>query len=105
MAEIIRANCRICGYSIRFKFGGSKFDYLTNCPVPAYNKETQILENINYFSEKNNPSYIFYFQNELKGDNPNKIIFQNFDLKLNQANNFCTVCKNFCLDFFSQILC
>ena len=47
MAEILKAKCRICNYDTSFKYGGGRFDYQTNNPVPAYNKTTEELESIN----------------------------------------------------------
>ena len=41
MAEILKAKCRICNYDTSFKYGGGRFDYQTNCPVPAINIETE----------------------------------------------------------------
>lgn len=105
MAEILKANCRICNYQTNFKYGGGKLDYLTNNLVPAYDKTTEELKSVNYKLEKENPNYIFYTQEELKGDNGENYTFQNFDLKLNRVNNFCPKCKNFSLDFYSFMLC
>ena len=105
MAEILKAKCRICDYKTEVAYGGGKFDYQTYNPVPAINKTTGELESINYKIEKDNPNYLFYTQPELKGDNEGKYIFKNFDLKLNEINNFCPNCKNYSLNFFTHILC
>jgi len=105
MAEILKANCRSCNYQTKFQYGGSKLDYQTNNPVPAYNLQTENLESVNYKVEKDNPNYIFYSQNELKGDNEMKSTFRNFNLELNKVNNFCPNCKNYSLDFYLSILC
>ena len=105
MAEILKATCKICNYQTKFKYGGGRFDYLTNNPVPAYDKTTEELISLNYIVEKENSNYIFYTQQELKGNNGENYIFQNFDLKLNRINNFCPKCKNFSLDFYSFMLC
>ena len=105
MAEILKANCRICNYETSFRYGGGKFDFQTNNPVPVYDKTTEELKSVNYFLEKYNPDYIFYSDEQLKGDNEGKYIFQNFNLNLNQVNNYCPKCKNYSLDFRSYILC
>ena len=105
MAEILKANCRICNYQTSFKYGGGRFDFQTYNPVPAYDKTTEELESVNYKLEKDNPDYIFYSDEQLKGDNEGKFIFENFDLKLNQVNNYCPKCKNYSLDFRSYMFC
>lgn len=99
MAEILKANCRICSFETDFNYGGGRFNYHENCPVPAINKETEQFENVNYIIEKNNPIYLFYTDKQLKGDNSDKNTYNNFDLKLNQANNLCPKCNQFTLDF------
>ncbi|MFT6638391.1 MAG: hypothetical protein ACJAYP_000968 [Flavobacterium sp.] len=105
MAEILKAKCRICNYETTAKFGGGRFDYQTNNPVPAYNKVTEKLENVNYKTEKDNPNYLFYTDKELKGKNEGNNFFRNFDLLLNQRNNFCPNCKNNSLDFYTYLFC
>ena len=69
MAEVLKANCTICNYETSFRYGGGKFDFQTNNPVPAYDKTTEELKSVNYFLEKDNPDYIFYSDAQLKGDN------------------------------------
>lgn len=105
MAQILKGECRICNYNTSFKYGGSRFDYQTNNPVPAYNKTTEELESVNYKTEKDNPNYIFYTDNELKGKNEGNNYFGNFDLSLNQKDNYCPNCKNFSLDFQIYFFC
>lgn len=99
MGNIIVSKCRICDFENTFKYGGNRFDYQTNCPVPAINIETGEFENVNYKTEKNNPKYKFYSDKELKADNEEKNTFRNFNLLLNSVNNYCPECKNFSLDF------
>ncbi|AWM13896.1 hypothetical protein DI487_08490 [Flavobacterium sediminis] len=103
MAEILKANCRICNYKVEVKYGGGKFDYLTNNPVPAFNKTTEEIESVNFLTEKENSNYVFYSNDEIKGDNEDGYIFRNFDLELNQINNYCPKCKNYSLTFQSYI--
>jgi hypothetical protein len=105
MGEILKAKCKICDYKAEVAYGGGKFDYQTYNPVPCINKTTGEMESVNYKIHKDNPNYIFYTQSELKGDNEGKYIFKNFDLVLNEINNFCPNCKNYNLDFFMYILC
>ena len=104
MGYILKANCRICNYDTDIKFGGGRFNYLTNNPVPAINIQTEQLESVNYINENNNPNYIFYTSSELKGDNGRNNVFQNFDLELNQINNYCPNCKSFAFDFSNYLL-
>lgn len=35
MGNIIASKCKSCGFSNEFRYGGCKFSYHTNCPVPA----------------------------------------------------------------------
>ena len=99
MGNIIASKCRICNFENTFKYGGSRFDYQTNCPVPAINIETEEFENVNYIVEKNNPKFKFYTDKELKGNNEGRNTYGNFDLELNSCNNYCPKCKNFSFDF------
>ena len=103
--EILKAKRKICNYKTKSEYGGRKFAFQTNNPVPVYDKTTEELKSVNYFLEKDNPDYIFYSDEQLKGDNEEKFIFKNFDLKLNQVNNYCPKCKNYSLDFRSYMFC
>lgn len=99
MGNIIGAKCRVCNFENTFKYGGNRFDYQTNCPVPAINIETGEFENVNYINNKSNPKYKFYSDKELKGDNEGNNTFGNFNLELNSVNNFCPKCKNYAFVF------
>lgn len=99
MGNVIASKCRICSFSKDFSFGGGRLNYLTNCPVPAINNLTKEFESVNYIIEKENKNYTFYSDEKLKGENPENKTFQNFDLLLNENNNFCPSCENFSLDF------
>jgi hypothetical protein len=99
MGNIISAKCKICDFKRTFNYGGNKFDFKVNCPVPAMNVETGQFENINYKIEKNNSKYKFYSNKELKGNNENNYTLDNFDLKLNTKNNYCPKCKKYSFDF------
>ena len=99
MGNIITSNCKSCGFSNEFKYGGGRYSYLTNCPVPAINKQTLEFENINYLEHKDSGIYLFYTDADLKGDNDNNYTIDNFDLKLNTLNNYCPNCKQKELDF------
>ena len=48
MGNIVASKCTSCGFSNKFRYGGGRFSYQTDCPVPAINKETLEFENINY---------------------------------------------------------
>ncbi len=99
MGQILNANCRTCNFEKDFRYGGGRFNYHENCPVPTINKETRHFESVNYIKEKNNPLYLFYTDKQLKGDNGNNSIYQNFTLELNQTNNLCPNCNQYTFDF------
>ena len=48
MAQILKGECRICNYNTSFKYGGSRFDYQTNNPVPAYNKTVRLQTKLDF---------------------------------------------------------
>ncbi|MBP2281723.1 rubredoxin [Flavobacterium sp. CG_23.5] len=93
MGNIVASLCRNCGFKNEFRVGGGRFSYKTNCPVPAINKETLEFENINHFDHKDSGKYLFYSNDELKGDNYNDKRFNNFDLYFNEEGNYCPSCK------------
>lgn len=105
MARHITAKCRLCNYKISFSYGGTRANYSVNCPVPSINKTTGEFESVNYLIEKNNPNYIFYSDDKLKGDNANGYTIRNFDLLINEQDNFCPKCKNFSFDFNGNVYC
>jgi hypothetical protein len=94
MGNIVATLCRSCGFKNEFRLGGGRFSYKTNCSVPAINKETLEFENINYFEHKDSGKYLFYSDDDLKGDNYNDKRFSNFDLYFNEEGNYCPSCKN-----------
>lgn len=96
---ILSGRCKSCDFENSFKYGGNRFDHQTNYPVPAIIIETDEFENVNYFEFDNIPKYKLYSNNQLKGNNEGNITMDNFDLKLNAVNNYCSKCKNFTLDF------
>ena len=93
MATIIASKCKLCGFSNIFSFGGGMFNYQTNCPVPAINKETLEFENVNYLEHKDSEKYLFYSDDVLKGDNGDLKKIINFNLELNLINNYCPKCR------------
>lgn len=99
MGYIIASKCPSCGYSNKFKFGGGRFNYQTYCPVPAINKETLEFENVNYYEHQESKKYLFYFNEELKGNNVDERTIDNFNFKLNPVNNYCPNCKSKALSF------
>ena len=99
MGNIIGTKCKSCSFTNKFSFGGGRFSYKTNCPVPAINKETLEFENVNYFEFKNTDKYLLYSDEVLKGNNYDNYTINNFDLKLNTVNNYCPECKEKALAF------
>ena len=94
MGNIVATLCRSCGFKNEFRVGGGRFSHLTSCPVPAINKETLEFENVNHYKHKDSGQYLFYSDDDLKGDNYNDKRFSNFDLYFNEEGNYCTSCKN-----------
>jgi hypothetical protein len=99
MGNIVATLCRLCGFENKFRIGGGRFSYQTNCPVPAINKETLEFENVNHYEHKDSGKYLFYSDDELKGDNYNDKTFNNFNLYFNEEGNYCPNCKNKNLGF------
>jgi hypothetical protein len=99
MGNIIATKCKSCGFINKFSFGGGKFSYLIDCPVPAINKETLEFENINHYDHKDSGKYLFYSDEVLKGNNYDNNTINNFKLKLNTVNNYCPECKEKALEF------
>jgi rubredoxin len=93
MGNIVATLCRSCGFKNEFRLGGGRFSYKTNCPIPAINKETLEFENVNHYEHKDSGKYLFYSDDDLKGDNYNDKRFSNFDLSFNEEGNYCPSCK------------
>ena len=72
MGNIIATKCKSCGFSNEFRYGGGRFSYQTNCPVPAINKVTLEFENIifpilfNFFIKSLKPEQTFNIFFDLK---------------------------------------
>ena len=62
MGQVLKAKCKICNYNKEVAYGGGKYDYQTNNPVPCINKATGEMESVNYKIERDNPNYHFYTQ-------------------------------------------
>jgi hypothetical protein len=99
MGNKIGSKCRLCGFENDFIVGGGKFDYKTDCPVPAINKESLEFENINHYEHKDSGKYLFYSDAVLKGENNKDKTFRNFNLIFNEEGNYCPSCKNKSLAF------
>ena len=80
MGNIITSKCKSCSFSNKFNFGGGRFSYETNCPVPSINKETLEFENINYLEYKDSNNYLFYTDEVLKGNNYDNNTFNNYEV-------------------------
>lgn len=99
MGNIVATKCRLCGFTNEFQLGGGKFDYKTECPVPAINKETLEFENINHYDHKDSGKYLFYSDEVLKGENTKDKTFRDFNKIFNEEGNYCPSCKNKSLAF------
>ncbi|WP_430929028.1 hypothetical protein [Polaribacter marinivivus] len=99
MGNLIKATCTHCDFEKDFNFGGNMMDFTTNNPVAAIHKISGKFRNVNYFISKLKDNYTYYFEDSLKGNNKNGPIYENFELTLNEHNNFCPECKNTSLEF------
>lgn len=99
MGNLIKATCTHCDFEKDFNFGGNMMDFTVNNPVPAIHKKSGKFRNVNYFKQKDINHYLYYFEDALKGNNKDGHTYQNFDMYLNEHNNFCPNCKKFSLDF------
>ena len=99
MGSNISAEFENCGFKKEFNFGGNMMNFAINNPVPAIHKKSGIFRNVNYFRTQKQANYLYYFEDILKGKNESGYTFQNFDLLLNEQNNYCPNYKKFSLDF------
>lgn len=100
MGLIIRATCGLCNFTVSFNYGANKgnHSYVTN--VPAINLTNKQFENVNFIDENlDRDNYLFYHNDELKGNNLDYKTIDYNNLKLNQVNNFCPNCNKFNFDF------
>ena len=65
MGNIIKAKCTSCDFEKDFNYGGNMMDFTTNNPVPALHKISGKFKNVNYFKEKDNAHYHYYFEDQL----------------------------------------
>ena len=103
MGNLIKATCTHCDFEKDSNFGGNMMDFTVNNPVPAIHKKSGKFSNVNYFKQKDINHYLYYFEDALKGNNKDGHTYQNFDMYLNEHNNFCPKCKNFSLDFICMV--
>lgn len=99
MGNLIKATCTDCDFEKDFNFGGNMIDFTVNNPVPSIHKKSGKFRNVNYFKAKDSNRYLFYSDKTLKGKNKSGNTIENFDLSLNEYNNYCPNCKKFSLDF------
>lgn len=99
MGKVIKSTCRACQYQNKFNFGGAKTDFQRNKPVPALNLKTGEFENINFFTHKYDPDYLFYSDGLLKNSSESQTFLSDFDFVINKKSNYCPNCKGFTLDF------
>jgi hypothetical protein len=99
MGNIVATKCRLCGFTNEFQLGGGKYDYKTECPVPAINKETLEFENVNHYDHRDSGKYLFYSDAILKGENTRDKTFRDFNKIFNEEGNYCPNCKNKSLAF------
>jgi hypothetical protein len=113
--------CRHCGYKTEsISVGGGKFNYLTVFGAPAWNIESNEVEEINIYAEitkaivkqkflfffnrkviieKMNNKYVPYYEPKMfiEDDEIGTHSWSNKEFK--KSKNFCPKCKSFNLDF------
>jgi len=106
MGMILEGRCKNCDFEKEFSFGGNKRNYTKVCMLPAIDKETGEFVELNYYDYKDSVSkYIFYNDEKLKSNDLNSNNkFQNFNVEINQKDNFCPKCKTYGLNFFLTYL-
>ena len=106
MGMILTGRCKSCGFKTEFSFGGDKKNCTTVCMLPAIDKETGEFVELNYYAFQNSESkYLFYNDEKLKtNDLESNYRFKNYDVEINQRDNFCPKCKTYGLNFFLRYL-
>ena len=106
MGKILTGECKNCNFKNEFSFGGDKRNGTTVCMLPAIDKETGEFVELNYYDSQNSESkYLFYNNEKLQtNDLVSNHRFKNYDVEINQRDNFCPKCKTYGLNFFLRYL-
>jgi hypothetical protein len=106
MGMILAGKCKCCDFEKEFRFGGNRYNCETVCMLPAIDKETGEFVELNYYNFQDSESnFLFYNDEKLKTkDLESNEKFQNFDVEINQQNNFCPKCKKYHLNFIFILL-
>jgi len=113
--------CNNCGYKTgSISFGGGKRNHLTVFGAPAWNIETNEVEEINLYGEINKAivkqRFLFFFKRNIKIEKMNDKYVPYYEPKMfiedeeigthtwgnkqfKKSKNFCPKCKSFNLDF------
>lgn len=95
MGKIILALCNECGYKpTKITLGGGMGNHLTYCGVPALNSETDEIETVNYFANKD-PKFKIYNEPNMFIENDGIDFHHWGDLKFKIHGNLCPKCKTY----------
>lgn len=119
--------CKKCGYNSKsISIGGGKANYQTQCGAPAWNIETNEVEEINLYDEINKTIvkqrflYLFYRETIIEKMKDKYVPYYETKLFINdkeieshhwsnkyykKSKNFCPKCKTFNLDFVKGGIC
>ena len=104
MGEILNAKCDQCGFQQQFRFGAGMGDHLTQCSVPAIDKQTGDFVVENYFKKDSfNGQFMFYNEPEMYHGEVDRKYIQWKEVKLKRTDNLCPNCLRFKMSFASGI--
>lgn len=99
MGFIILSNCNNCNYKPnRISIGGGRMNHRTYNGAPAWNKETDEIEQVNLY-DKLEEKYIPYNNKKMFKKDRKVSLHQWGDCYYSSKNNFCPKCKTFNVDF------
>ncbi len=101
MGQFLTAKCRECDFlREKIAFGGGRWNYQTNKPVPAINKQTGEFIVCNYYEkEQLKDTVAFYNERQMHKGEEDTSGHRFSDVVIKHENNKCPKCGNFTLDF------
>ena len=105
MGYILRGKCKTCDFEKEFRFVGNKVITKLFVCYPLQITKLEFVE-LNYYDYLNSESkYLFFNDGKLKtNDLESNYRFKNYDVEINQRDNFCPKCKTYGLNFFLRYL-
>jgi len=113
--------CKHCGYKTEsISIGGGKMNHLTNCGAPAWNIQTDEVEEINLYSDVNRATvikrFLYFFKRNFVIEKMNdkyvpyyepRMFIEDKDIGTHnwsnkhykKSKNYCPKCKSFNLEF------